>query len=60
MKGLCIDLILTSRPSLHQFKNVFETGISDSCLLIYTMRKSIYTKMEPKRLPKRCVKNFSE
>ena len=29
VKGSCIDLILTSRPSLHQFTNVFETGISD-------------------------------
>ena len=25
MKGLCIDLVLTSRPNLHQFTNVLET-----------------------------------
>ena len=60
VKGSCIDLILTSRPSLHQFTNVFETGISDHHLLIYTMLKSTYTKMEPKVLSKRCFKNFSE
>ena len=60
VKGLCIDLIITSRPSLHQFTNVFETGISDHHLLIYTMLKSTYTKMEPKVLSKRCFKNFSE
>ena len=35
-----IDLILTSRPSLHQFTNVIETGISGHHLLIYTMLKS--------------------
>ena len=60
MRGSCIDLILTSRPSLHKFTNVFETGISDHHLLIYTMPKSTYTKMEPKVLSKRCLKNFSE
>ena len=60
MKRSCIDLILTSRPSLHQFTIVFETGISDHHLLIYTMLKSTYTKMEPKVLSKRCFKNFSE
>ena len=59
MKGSCIDLILTSRPSSHQFTNAFETGISDHHLLIYTMLL-IYTKMEPKVLSKRCFKDFSE
>ena len=59
-KGSCIDLILTSRPSLHQFTNVFETGISDHHLLIYTMFKSTYTKLESKLLSKRCFKNLSE
>ena len=34
VKGSSIDLILTSRPSLHQFTNVFETGTSDHHLLI--------------------------
>ena len=60
VKGSCIDLILTRKPSLRQFTNVFETGISDHHLLIYTMLKSTYTKMEPKVLSKRCLKNFSE
>ena len=44
VKRSCIDLILTSRPSLHQFTNVFETEISDHHLLIYTMLKPTYTK----------------
>ena len=60
VKGSCIDLILTSRPSLNQFTNVFEKGISDHHLLIYLMLKSTYTEMEPKVLSKRCFKNFSE
>ena len=59
MKGSCIDLILTSRPSFHQFQNVFETGISDQRLLNYTLLKS-YIKMELKVLTKRYFKNFSE
>ena len=59
VKGSCIDLILASRPSLHQFTNVFET-INDHHLLIYTMLKSTYPKMESKVLSKRCFKNFSE
>ena len=28
-EGSCIDLIITSRHSLHQFSHAFETGISD-------------------------------
>ena len=39
---------------------MFETRISDHHLLIYTMLKSTYTKMEPKILTKRRFKNFSE
>ena len=60
VKGSFIDLILTSRPSLHQFTNVFETGINDHHLLIYKILKSTYTKMESKVLTKRCSNNFSE
>ena len=56
VKGSCIDLIHT----FFQFTNVCETGISDHHLLIYTMLKSTYTKMEPKILTKRCFKNFSK
>ena len=60
MKGSCIVLLLTGSPSLHQFTNVFETGISDHHLLICTMLESIYTKMELNVLSKRCFKNVSE
>ena len=60
VKRSYIDLILTSRPCLHQLTNVFETGISDHHLLIQRMLKSTHTKMEPKVLKKRCFKNFSK
>ena len=60
VKGSCIDLILTSKPSLHQFTNVFEVGISDHHPLVYAMLKSTFNKMEPRVLSKRCFKNFSE
>ena len=60
VKGSCIDLIPTRRPNLHQFTDIFETGVSDHHLLIYTMLKSTYTKMKPKVLSKRCFKKFSE
>ena len=46
-EGSCIDLIITSRYSLHQFSYVFETGISDHHLMVYTMLKSTYAKLEP-------------
>ena len=47
-EGSCIDLIITNRYSLHQFSHVFETGISDHHLMVYTMLKSTYTKLEPR------------
>ena len=52
MKGSCIDLILTSRPNMHQLTQVFETGLSDHHLMIYTILKSTYTKIEPVKVTK--------
>ena len=59
-EGSCIDLIITSRHSLHQFSHVFETGISDHYLMVYTMLKSTYTKLEPKILRKHSYKDFNK
>ena len=53
MKGSCIDLILISIPSLHQFTNILEIGIGEDHL------KSTYTKAEPKFITNRCFINFS-
>ena len=60
LEGSCIDLITTSRPSLHQFSQVFETGMSDHRSMIYTMLKSTYTRSEPKILRNRSYKDFYE
>ena len=60
LEGSCIDLIITSRPSLHQFSQVFETGMSDHHSMIYTMLKSTYTRLEPKNLRNRSYKDFYE
>ena len=59
-KGSCIDLIITSRQSLHQFSGVFETGISDHHLMVYTMLKSTYAKSEPKILRNFSYKDFTK
>ena len=60
LKGSCMDLIITSRPSLHQFSQVFETGMSYHHSMIYTMLKSTYTRLEPKILRNRSYKDFYE
>ena len=59
-EGSCIDLIVTSRPNMHQLTQVFETGLSDHHLMIYTMLKSTYTKLGPVVLKSRSYKGFSE
>ena len=59
-EGSCIDLIITSRHSLHQFSNVLETEISDHHLMVYTMLKSTYTTLEPKIFKKRSYKDFNK
>ena len=59
-EGSCIDLIITIRHNLHQFSHAFETGISDHHLMVYTMLKSIYTKLEPKNLGKRSCQDFNK
>ena len=59
-EGSFIDFIITSRHSLHQFSRAFETGISYHHLMVYTMLKSTYTKLEPKILRKRFYKDFNK
>ena len=57
-EGSCIDLTITSRHRLHQFSYAFETGISD--LMVYTMLKYIYAKLEPKILRNCSYKDFNK
>ena len=59
-EGSCIDLFITSRYSVYQFSHVFETGINDHHLMVYTMLKSTYAKLEPKILRNRSYKDFNK
>ena len=52
-----IDLIINSR---HQFSRVFEIGINDHHLIVYTMLKSTYPKLEPKMLRNRSYRDYSK
>ena len=56
--GSCIDLILSNHPFSHQQNKTFETGFSDHHHLIYTMLKSKYERLPPKRIVYRDLKNF--
>ena len=56
--GLCIDLILTNRKYCFKNASSFETGISDSHHLIYSMLKTIFEKQESKKVTYRYYKQF--
>ena len=47
--GRCIDLILTNEEHSFLVNRSFETGFSDHYHLIYTILKSTYTKVPPKK-----------
>ena len=47
-KGSCIDLLLTNQKCSFKNTTVFETGLSDHHLLIYSMLKTISRKMSEK------------
>ena len=57
--GTCIDLILSNQKSLFQHTNIFETGLSDHLMLIYTMLKTTYQHLPPSNIKYRCYKNFN-
>lgn len=58
LRGSCIDLILSnSRHSLHSTGSL-NTGISDYHQLVYTVLKSTYTKLPPKKIEYRSFRNF--
>ena len=56
----CIDLILTNRQKSFQKSSVFETGISDHHLLIYTIFKAMFEHLQLIRPKYRSYKSFSE
>ena len=56
--GKCIDLILSRKTRLLKHSNTFETGLSDFHLLVYTVLKTTFQKLPPKRMLYRCYKKF--
>ena len=56
--GCCIDLLLTNRNYNFKYSQTFETGMSGCHLMIYTMLKTTFAKLPPKKIQYRCYKNF--
>ena len=59
-KGTCIDLILSNKKYSLQHTGTVDTGISDHHHLVYTMLKTTYAKLPPKKITYRAYKNFNE
>ena len=58
-KGTCIDLILSNHKFSLQNTSTFETGLSDHHSLIYTILKTTFEKIPPKKIYYRSYKNFN-
>ena len=58
--GSTIDLILTNRKFSFKHTKTFETWISDHHRMSYTMLKTTFQKLPPKKLKYRCYKIFDE
>jgi len=56
--GTCIDLIISNRKHSLINTGIFETGLSDHHLLIFTMLKTTYEKLPRKIIHYRKWKNF--
>ena len=59
-EGTCIDLILSNQKFSLQKTGTLETGLSDHHSLIYTILKTTFDKLSPKKMSYRCYKNFTE
>ena len=60
VKGRCIDLMLTNNKHSFLGSQTFETGFSDFHHLIYTILKTTYVELPPKKINFRDYKKFSE
>ena len=58
-KPTCIDLILTNCPRSFQNSCVIETGLSDVHMMIVTVMKTSYQKVEPRVINYRDYQSFS-
>ena len=56
-KGRCIDLVLTNRKHSFMHSKSFETGFSDHHHMIYTILKSTFDKVGPKKITYRDYKD---
>ena len=56
----CIDLMLTNMKHSFFGTQTFETGFSDCHHMIYTILKTQYTRLPPKKIRYRDYKRFSE
>ena len=57
--GSCINLILTNCANNFKHTLTLETGLSDFHLMIYSMLKTTYLKIPPKRIIYRNYKKLS-
>ena len=60
LAGSTIDLILTNKKFSFKYTQTFETGVSDHHRMIYTMLKTTFQKLPPKKLKYRSYKNIDE
>ena len=58
-KGRCIDLVLTNRKHSFMHSKSFETGFSDHHHMIFTILKSTFDKVAPKKITYRDYKAWS-
>ena len=56
-KGRCIDLIFTNRKHSFMHSKSIETGFSDHHHMIYTILKTTFIKLPPKKVTYRDYKN---
>ena len=56
--GRCIDLMLTNKKFNFMNTQTFETGFSDFHVMLYTMLKSTYQKLQPQIIRYRQLKNI--
>ena len=59
-KGPCINVILTNRKHSFMHSKSFETGFSDHHHMIYTILKTQFIKLPPKKVTNRDYKNWSQ
>jgi len=60
VNGNCIDLLLTNKNRSFKHTNVFETGMSDHHLMIYTMFRTTFDKKTPNIIKYKSYRKFDK